>query len=199
MFDSTIALGIDPGVSRFGYGVVERAARTRGSRDGQRARAAGVIRTDPAMPLPERLAIIAEELDSLVGEFQPDVVAVERVFFQVNVRSAMATGQASGLALVAAARAGIPVVHYSPNEVKAAVAGHGGADKAEMQKMVQALLGLAEPPQPPDAADALALALCFLAQSGMSGAVGRVRVDGETNRLAAAIAAAEARDRKALA
>ena len=202
MFDRSVVLGIDPGVTRFGYGVVERvAAGGRGTRGGLSARAAGVIRTDRHQPLPERLRIIADEVDALIAEYQPTAVSVERVLFQVNVRSAMATGQASGLALVAAARAGIPVVHFSPNEVKAAVAGHGGADKSEVQKMVQALLGLAEAPDPPDAADALALALCLHAQAGLVGAVGAAPIadPATTGRLAAAIAAAEARDRTALA
>lgn len=200
MFDSTVALGLDPGVSRFGYGVVERVAGdARARRGGGRARAAGVIRTDPTTPLPDRLAIIATEIEALIGEYAPTVVVVERVLFQVNVRSAMATGQACGLALVAAARANVPVVHFSPNEVKAAVAGHGGADKAEVQKMVQALLGLAETPKPPDAADALALALCFLARVGSPQAVaGIAATDGQpADRLADAIAAAERRERKA--
>jgi crossover junction endodeoxyribonuclease RuvC len=203
MFDSQVALGIDPGVTRFGYGVVERASSDPTRRTQLTAWAAGVIRTDPKMPLPERLAIIANEVDALIAEYAPAVVVVERVLFQVNVRSAMATGQASGLALVAAARAGIPVVHYSPNEVKAAVAGHGAADKAEVQKMVKALLGLTEAPNPPDAADALALALCYLAQAGLVRAVdagdGATASGPHPDRLAAAIAAAEARDRKALA
>lgn len=194
MFDS--ALGIDPGVTRFGYGIVERG--TSGQRATLTARAAGVIRTDPAEDLPTRLAAIATEVEALIAEYQPRVVVVERVLFQVNVRSAMATGQASGLALVAAARAGVPVVHFSPNEVKAAVAGHGAADKAEVQKMVQALLNLAEAPDPPDAADALALALCYHAGAGYRSAAANAdpTTGARGDRLAAAIAAAEARDQR---
>src|SRR4051812_49610537 len=118
------------------------------------------MRTDPAEPLPERLALLAGELDTLVEELQPAAVVVERVLFQVNARPAIAVGQASGLALVAAARRGIPVVQYSPNEVKLAIAGDGGAGKREVGEMVARLLQLPAPPRPADAADALALALC---------------------------------------
>jgi crossover junction endodeoxyribonuclease RuvC len=134
-------LGIDPGVSRCGYGaVVGRAAgdRRRG-RDG-RAVAYGVIRTPPAQPLPERLARLQAELEALIDEIAPSALAVERVLFQVNVRTAMSVGQASGLALATAARLGIPVVQYSPNEVKLAVAGYGNAEKLAVQTMVVRLL-----------------------------------------------------------
>ena len=149
-----VVLGIDPGVSRCGYGAVRR--------DGSRltATACGVIRTTPADPLPDRLATLAAELDSLVAEMQPVAIAVERVLFQVNARTAMSVGQASGLALMIAGREGIPVVQYSPNEVKLAIAGDGGAGKDEVQEMVVRLLNLSEVPRPADAADALALAIC---------------------------------------
>jgi crossover junction endodeoxyribonuclease RuvC len=149
-------LGIDPGVSRCGYGVV---ARARGS---MRALACGVIRTPPSDPLPERLVALAAELDALVAQYKPCALAVERVLFQNNARTAISVGQASGLALVAAARAGVPVVQYSPNEVKLAVTGDGRADKAGVQAMVTRLLGLSEVPKPADAADALALACTHL-------------------------------------
>jgi len=151
------ALGIDPGVSRCGYGLV--------SREGARyvALRAGVLTTPPADPLPERLAALAEDLRVLIGECRPQVVVVERVFFQTNVRTAMSVGQASGLALATAAAAGCQVAQYTANEVKQAVAGYGSAGKAQVQRMVQALLRLPERPSPPDAADALALALCHLA------------------------------------
>ncbi len=149
-------LGIDPGVSRCGYGCVAAGA------DGPAAVAAGVITTSPAAPLPERLAQLAAELAALVGELAPGAVAVERVFFQTNARTAMSVGQASGLALVAAARAGCEVAQYTSNEVKLAVAGYGAATKDQVQRMVATLLGLTVSPRPPDAADALALALCHL-------------------------------------
>ncbi|MGZ4691146.1 MAG: crossover junction endodeoxyribonuclease RuvC [Acidimicrobiia bacterium] len=162
MFDPTgPVLGIDPGVSRCGYGAVAgRTAAIRGS--DCRAVAFGVIRTPPDLPLPERLGRLQGELEQLIAEVGPSAVAVERVLFQVNVRTAMSVGQASGLALATAARAGIPVAQYSPNEVKLAVAGYGGAEKAAVQAMVVRLLRLPGPPGSPDAADALALALCHL-------------------------------------
>lgn len=147
-------LGIDPGLSRCGYGAVA------GRGADCHAVAYGVIRTPPELPLPQRLAALADELESLLRELAPAAVAVERVLFQANVRTAMSVGQASGLALALAARAGVPVTQYSPNEVKLAVAGYGGADKAQVQAMVARLLHLDAPPRPPDAADALALALC---------------------------------------
>lgn len=157
-------LGIDPGVSRCGYGAVVRGATRQ--KDLQAVRC-GVISTPPAEPLEFRLLTIANELDALLGEIRPSAIAVERVFFQTNVRTAMSVGQASGLVLVAAARAGIPVAQYTSNEVKQAVVGYGGADKAQVQAMVQAILRLDEPPRPPDAADALALAICHLSVGPM--------------------------------
>jgi crossover junction endodeoxyribonuclease RuvC len=120
----------------------------------------GVIRTDPGLALPERLGRLHHELEALIAELRPSAVAVERVLFQVNVRTAMSVGQASGLALALAARAGVPVAQYSPNEVKLAVAGYGNAEKAAVQTMVVRLLDLPGPPGSPDASDALALALC---------------------------------------
>lgn len=122
-----------------------------------------MIRTPSTDDLPDRLAALRSELVALLTEFRPTVVAVERVFFQVNVRTAMSVGQASGLALCEAASAGCEVVQYTPNEVKQAVAGYGGADKEQVAKMVQARLGLSQMPRPADAADAAALALCHLA------------------------------------
>jgi crossover junction endodeoxyribonuclease RuvC len=150
-------LGIDPGLSRCGYGAVRRE----GGRS--RAEAAGVIRTPVGDPLPGRLAALLGELRGLLAELRPDVVVVERVLFQANARTAMSVGQASGLALVAAAEAGLPVAQYSPNEVKQSVTGYGSATKAQVQRMVQSLLSLPQAPRPADVADALALALCHLA------------------------------------
>ena len=149
-------LGIDPGVSRCGYGGAVRDRR------GYHAVAAGVITTSVREPLPARLAALARELRALMGEHRPTVVVVERVFFQTNVRTAMSVGQASGLALATAAEAGCEVIQYTANEVKQAVAGYGAATKEQVQRMVQTLLGLPERPSSPDAADALALALCHL-------------------------------------
>ena len=170
-------LGIDPGVSRCGYGCLARSG-------GQtRAVAVGVITTPPADPLPRRLADLDREVRALLADLRPEataddtppVVAVERLFFQVNARTAMSVGQASGLALVAAAQAGAEVIQYTPNEVKQAVAGYGSAPKEQVQRMVQTLLGLPELPSPPDAADALALALCHLAMAPLRARVAVTR------------------------
>ncbi len=161
-------LGIDPGLSRCGYGAVRREA------DGSlRAVACGVIRTPPDDPLPLRLSSLLGEIQSLLGELRPDAVVVERVFFQTNVRTAMSVGQASGLALAAASASGCEVVQYTANEVKQAVTGYGAASKEQVGRMVQSLLSLAEVPRPPDAADALALALTHLAVHRVTAAAAR--------------------------
>jgi crossover junction endodeoxyribonuclease RuvC len=194
---AAVVLGIDPGVSRCGYGAVT----TEGSR--LVALACGVIRTPPGDPLPDRLCALFAELEGLMADLRPAAVAVERVFFQTNVRTAMSVGQASGLALTVAARAGVPVGQYTPNEVKQAVAGYGAAGKAQVQAMVARLLHLTEAPKPPDAADALALAICHLsagrfraaagvASPGGSGFTSSAQVPG----LARAIAAATDKERR---
>lgn len=130
-----------------------------------RAVAYGHLTTSPEAPLSERLAELLGDLEKLISEVAPDVVVVERVLFQANARTAMSVGQASGLALAAAAAAGCEVVQYSPNEVKQAIAGYGSATKEQVQRMVQVLLDLGRPPRPADRADALALAVCHLAGS----------------------------------
>jgi crossover junction endodeoxyribonuclease RuvC len=165
VFDPTgPVLGIDPGVSRCGYGAVAgRGADERGSEC--RAVAFGVLRTPPDLPLPERLGRLQTELEALIEEIRPSALAVERVLFQVNVRTAMSVGQASGIVMAEAASSGCEVVQYSPNEVKQAVTGYGAATKEQVQIMVQTLLGLATLPQPADAADAAALALTHLAMA----------------------------------
>jgi crossover junction endodeoxyribonuclease RuvC len=150
-------LGIDPGLTRCGYGIIEPGHPR------ARALAAGVIRTDKTVDLPDRLAMLQQEFELLIADFQPRVVVVENVFFQTNVRTAMSVGQASGLALASARRSGIAVVQYTPNQVKQCITGSGSADKAQVQHMIAVLLGLAVAPNPPDAADALALALTHLA------------------------------------
>ena len=168
-------LGVDPGLSRCGYGLVARseAGRT------PRAEAAGVIETDPADPVPERLFALFAELRRLLADTSPAVVVVERVFFQVNAKTAVPVCQASGLALVAAAEAGCEIAEYSANEVKQAIVGYGNATKQQVQRMVASGLGLDVPPSPPDAADALALAVCHLNSHGLrralAGAIERGR------------------------
>ena len=154
-------LGIDPGLSRCGYGVVEQ----RGQR--QRAVAAGVVRTRSTDHTPDRLAELQTEVRSLIHAFSPQVVAVERVLFQTNVRTAMGVGQASGIVMAEAITAGCKVVEYSPNEIKLAVAGDGSADKDQMEHMVRLLLNISKPLHPVDAADALGVALTYLAHHGV--------------------------------
>ncbi len=132
---------------------------------------AGVIRTDPSIERPKRLAELQLEIRELITEFRPHTVAIERVFFQHNVSTAMTVGMVSGIVMAEAAAAGCEVAEYSPNEVKQAVAGWGGADKTQIGQMVQTLLGLSEPLRPADTADAVAIALCHLAHQrvGASG------------------------------
>lgn len=149
-------VGVDPGLSRCGVGVVE------GPGHRPRVVRAGVIRTRAADPTARRLALLHAELTAVLHQERPDAVAVERVFFSSNVRTAMGVGQAAGVVLLCAEQAGLPVVEYTPTEVKAAVAGSGTAGKEQVGYMVAALLGLTAAPRPPDAADALALALCHL-------------------------------------
>lgn len=153
--DGSVVLGIDPGLTRCGYAVL----RIDGPQT-VRALALGVIRTPASMALPGRLALLQQEASELISQFVPSAVAVEQVFFQNNVRTAMSVGQASGVVLALASAAGCDVAQYTPSQVKNAVAGWGGADKVQVQRMVQQRLGLQAPPRPADAADAAAIALC---------------------------------------
>jgi crossover junction endodeoxyribonuclease RuvC len=148
-------LGVDPGLTRCGLGVVE-------GQPGQRlaAVAYGVARTPPDADIAARLLTLEREITLWISRYEPDLVAVERVFSQHNVRTVMGTAQAAAIALVAAARVGIPVALHTPSEVKAAVTGNGRADKRQVGAMVTRLLGLDAPPTPADAADALALGIC---------------------------------------
>ncbi|MGB3910471.1 MAG: crossover junction endodeoxyribonuclease RuvC [Pseudolysinimonas sp.] len=148
-------LGIDPGLTRCGVGVVELGA-------GRRVRFihAGVIRTPAGDPLETRLLAVSRGISALIAEFTPGAVAVERVFAQHNLRTVMGTAQASGIALAVAAEHGLPVGLHTPSEVKAAITGYGSAAKAQVGNMVMRILALDEVPKPADAADALALAIC---------------------------------------
>ena len=150
-----IVLGIDPGTARTGWGLVERL--------GPRLRLVdyGCLETPSDMALPQRLLLIEAGLETLIEDHRPNLVAVERLFFNRNVQTAFAVGQARGVALLTAARHGLEVHEFAPHEVKQAVTGYGRAEKGQVQRMVQALLGLGEPPRPDDAADALAIAICL--------------------------------------
>jgi crossover junction endodeoxyribonuclease RuvC len=154
-------LGIDPGLTRCGLGVVEGSVGRPLS-----LVAVDVVRTAADLPVAERLRIVDAGIEAWLDRHAPDRVAVERVFSQHNVRTVMGTAQASGVALVAAARRGIPVSLHTPSEVKAAVTGSGRADKDQVGAMVTRLLRLPERPTPADAADALALAICHIWRGG---------------------------------
>lgn len=158
-------MGVDPGLTRCGVGVVDVA----------RDRSAvlvhvGVIRSDPAMAIEQRLAAIAAGLRGVLDEHRPDVVAVERVFAQQNRSTVMGTAQASGVALLIAGERGLPAQTHTPTEVKAAITGYGSADKRQVQAMVARILRLDALPKPADAADALALALCHAWRAGVGAA-----------------------------
>jgi len=148
-------LGLDPGLTCAGFGLVERSNGTITAVD------FGAIRT-PRGPVAGRLALLYERLEDLIRTHAPDAVAVERVIFDRNARTAMYVGQAAGIALLAAARSGCEVAEYTPSEVKLSVTGDGAADKARVQMMITRLLALAAPPKPADAADALGLAVTHL-------------------------------------
>ena len=148
-------LGIDPGLSTTGYGLVE------GSHPPQ-AHRAGVIRTDTELPVERRLAELHDGIAQVIDDCSPDVVALETVFTNRNLQTAISVGRASGVALLAAAQAGVDVYEYVPTAIKAAVTGDGSANKDQVQQMVARLLRLDTAPQPADASDALAIALCHL-------------------------------------
>lgn len=155
MTSSLRVLGIDPGLTRCGVGIVDVDRTRRGT-----LVHVGVLRSSPDAEIGDRLAVIAEGIRVLIAEHRPDAVAVERVFAQHNSHTVMGTAQASGVALLLAAEAGLPAATHTPSEVKAAVTGYGSADKRQVQAMIARILRLDEPPQPADAADALAIALC---------------------------------------
>ncbi len=149
-------LGVDPGLTRCGLGVVE------GTPGRVLMVAVGVVRTPSGAATGDRLAFLQDRLDEWLDRYEPDVIAVERVFADVNVATVMTTAQATAIPLLAGARRGLPVALHTPTEVKASVTGTGRADKAQVTAMVTRILRLTEPPRPADAADALALAICHL-------------------------------------
>ena len=157
-------LGVDPGLTRCGLGVVDVERNRRAT-----LVAVGVVGTDAGTALDARLLVISEAIELWLDTHQPDVLAVERVFSQLNVSTVMGTAQASGVVIAAAARRGIPVALHTPTEVKAAVTGSGSANKDAVGKMVTKILRLAAPPKPADAADALALAITHAWRRGVAG------------------------------
>ena len=163
-----ITLGIDPGTARLGFGVVRAG-------DQPEVIDFGVIETSSTTSMPGRLAGIFDAVTELIEQHAPDVMAIEQLFFARNVTTAIAVGQARGVVLLAAARAGIGVAEYSPSVVKQAVVGYGKADKAQMQEMVRIILGLEFVPSPDDAADALAIAICHAQRAAFSSRVAGAR------------------------
>jgi len=181
--ETTRVLGVDPGLTRCGVAVIEGAPGRKVS-----LVHIGVFRTDANESIDQRLMLLERDLESLVEEFQPSVVAVERVFSQHNVRTAMATAQAAAVALLVAARRGIPVALHTPTEVKAAVTGSGRADKAQVTAMVTRVLALPTAPKPADAADAAAIAICQAWRGAAQSRLERARAQHARTRKAETVA-----------
>ncbi len=154
-----VTLGIDPGTARLGYGVIR-------GEDPATSLEFGIVETKSHEDMPSRLLQLHDELLGLIRDYRPSVMVIEKLFFSRNVTNAISVGQARGVAMLTAAESGIQVVEYTPAEVKQAVAGYGNADKLQIQQMVKIILGLNELPEPDDAADALAVAICHVQHSG---------------------------------
>lgn len=189
-------LGIDPGLTRCGVGVVEgELGRPLTMLD------VGVIRTSSELDVPRRLVTIEKGIDAWIDEYRPDAIAVERIFARSDVSTIMGTVQAAGIAMVCGARRGIPVAQHTPSEVKAAVSGSGRADKAQVGGMVTRILRLDAPPKPADAADALAIAITHLWRGGGQGrvqaALGGAAPTAAAQRWAEALAASRTSPRTA--
>ncbi len=168
MTEHMFVLGIDPGLSTTGYGIVSVAARPQ-------AVAAGVIRTDPALRLADRLLELHRDLVAVIDEYRPATAAIEQVFVNRNLQTATSVARASGVALLALASAGLQVTEYTPSAIKMALTGFGAADKKQVQQVVAMRLGLEVAPSPADAADALAIALCHVQAARMQQAIGGAR------------------------
>ena len=162
-----LVLGLDPGLATTGYGLV------RESDDGSLAALEyGTLTTAAQQPLPGRLLSIEQQLERLLGRYEPDAVAVEELFFCRNVTTALIVGQARGVVILGAARHGLPVFEYKPMQIKQAISGYGQAPKTQVQEMVRLLLDLDQVPQPDDAADGLAVAICHLHNARLQGILG---------------------------
>jgi crossover junction endodeoxyribonuclease RuvC len=160
-------LGVDPGLTRCGFGLVQRASAT----PYFEVLAAGLLETSLEQPMEQRLATLHGDIAALLDDTKPDVVAIERIFSQANVKSVVSVAQASGFVLALATIRNIPIAQYSPNEVKLNVAGSGSADKHDVQDMVARLCGLEIALSPPDVADAIAVAICHLSASPLLAAI----------------------------
>lgn len=167
-----LVMGLDPGLAITGYSFIEESPANQGPANrGPASMGAstdlsligyGAVTTPAGQPLPERLLAIDKELGALIAKYQPDIVAVEELFFGRNVTTAFVVGQARGVAILAAARAGLPIREYKPTAVKQAITGYGNAPKSQVQEMVRMLLNLEHIPRPDDAADAVAVAICHV-------------------------------------
>jgi crossover junction endodeoxyribonuclease RuvC len=162
-----IVLGIDPGYAITGFGLVDYQASKFRCLD------FGVISTQPQIPFELRLLKISHEIDRMIGQWHPDAIAVEELFFRRNTTTAIGTAQARGVAILSGAKAGMPVYEYTPMQVKLAVTGYGRAEKMQVQQMVRILLNLPAPPKPDDAADALAVAICHAHSGNQAAALAR--------------------------
>lgn len=189
-------LGVDPGLTRCGFGVVEGTPGR-----APELLAVGVIRTDAGLDVPRRLVTLEEELTRLVTRWVPDVLAVERVFAQNNTQTVIGTAQAAGIAMLVGARQNIPVAQHTPSEVKAAITGNGRADKAQVGAMVMRVLHLDTPPRPADAADAVALGICQVWRGATSNRIeeARRRMEREGGHHDSALARAAELSRRQMA
>lgn len=162
-----IILGVDPGTARCGLGIIEKKGNNLSTVS------YGLIESDKDRPHPERLEVVFSEVTRSIKRHKPDIVAVEKLFFSKNVKTAMSVGEARGVILLAAQLAGVEIREYSPMEVKLALTGYGMADKNQVMQMTKAILGLKETPKPDDVADALAIAVCCASGSKMQGIVAK--------------------------
>ncbi len=175
-----IVLGVDPGIANTGYGVVASRGGRPIALDG------GVIETAAGLAPERRLAEIHDAIEGLLGEYEPDAMALEELYFGANARSAFAVGQARGVTMLAAGSRGVPCAGYTPQQVKDAVCGTGRADKAQVARMVAALLGLAQAPRPDHASDALAVAICHLNRAPFTAALAGAEAPSPQRALASA-------------
>jgi len=158
-----VVLGIDPGIATLGWGIINRTERA-----DYKIEAYGCIKTDKRTLFSRRLEEIHKKLSKIIKKYEPDIAAIEQLFFVKNVKTAISVAEARGVAILAAAEANLPVAEYTPLQVKQSLVGYGRAEKKQMQKMLKILLGLKDIPQPDDAADALAIALCHLNSQKMA-------------------------------
>ena len=158
-----VVLGIDPGTATLGWGIIKRTER-----EAYKVEAYGCIKTDRNNPFSRRLEEIHKKLSKIIKKFEPDIAAIEELFFAKNVKTAISVGEARGVAILAAVEANLGVAEYTPLQVKQSLIGYGRAEKKQMQKMLKVLLGLRDIPKPDDAADALAVALCHLNSQRMA-------------------------------